>query len=359
MRSPSSGWLFRHSDLRLAVTAALTLGFTTLTGIAFGYYATLAVLSVMGSNFGSSLALGRQRVLGTLLGGLVLLVFYEGLAGIPMPLGLALALALQRLLGGLLNLQVGYKAGGMVIVMGWLVHSDQFAPWLSLRLFWTVFGIITSLLSLRLLWPESALDSCWQGWSALFGALAADLRRHGLASPAPGSTSQAKVAMAVHNKELRGRLIAQRAAMPAIRDELGGAGPDHPLMQLLAGFDENGSRLIGLLQGLERHRRRDEIPALQPLERGEAALLLAIAARLALWSTCLSHRRRLAQLPPPPPEPLAPPADWRLAEQLLAQPLPQQLPLEQLQPIAARHQLCRQAWVALERLDQLWHAAAT
>jgi len=164
--------LFQRAEVRLALAAGISNGFAVISGLPFAYYAPLSVLAAMGTNYGSTLELGRQRLLGTLLGAVVLLVCFEGLRDVPLPLGIAIALGSQRLLGGLLRLEVGYKVGGLVIVMGWLAHNDQFGAWIPLRLFWSVLGIIVSLLSMELLWPSSGVLEGWQQWSTLCGQLA-------------------------------------------------------------------------------------------------------------------------------------------------------------------------------------------
>lgn len=337
--APQTKWrLWSHSEIRLAVTAGLALGFTTATGLPFGYYAALAVLAAMGQTYGSSLELGRQRVLGTLLGAALLLLFCRGLAGIPMPLAIALALGLLRLLGGLLRLQVGYKVGGMVLVMGWLVHNTELTSWLPLRLGWTVFGILISLICLRLFWPSSAVQAAWQGWSELFWPLAEALDEPARPAAAIG--------------QLRRRLMGQRAALVAIRDELGGAGTRHPMLKLLAEFDETSSRLISLLQV------RPFSPAAAQLHAAEAALLAAFSERLRLWVTLLQPggARGARGMPAAPPTPFVAPQTWRLLDQQLSsgQLLHVPLDLGGLKRDAARLQLCRQAVAAFERVELHW-----
>jgi len=334
----TTGRFWTHAELRLAVTAGLSLGFTTGTGLPYGYYAALAVLAAMGQTYGSSLELGRQRVLGTLLGAGLLLLFSRGLAGIPMPLAIALALGLLRLFGGLLRLQVGYKVGGMVLVMGWLVHNTQLTSWLPLRLGWTVFGILISLLCQRLFWPSTAVQSAWQGWSGLFGDLADALAEPGGWAEAIGP--------------LRRRLMGQRAALVAIRDELGGAGTRHPILQLLAEWDETSSRLISLLQ------LRPFSPAAVPLQAAEAALLSAFGERLQLWGTLLHPTGAVAArgLPAAPPTPFVAPQAWRLLDQQLSAGELAHAALDPggLRRDAARLQLCRQAVTAIERVELHW-----
>ncbi|MFM7513602.1 MAG: hypothetical protein ACKO3F_09615 [Cyanobium sp.] len=65
-----------RDNLRLACTVALVNGFTTLTGVACGTYASLAVLSVTVGNYGNTLELGRQRLVGTAIGAMVVAFGY-------------------------------------------------------------------------------------------------------------------------------------------------------------------------------------------------------------------------------------------------------------------------------------------
>ena len=145
--------LITRRDLRMALTAGLGNGFGYLSGIPFGFYVPLAVLASAGGTYGASLELGRQRIFGTILGGALLYISFWGLKDIPMALAIAITLGSLRLLGGLLKLKVGYKVGGLIVVMGWLVHGGDIPIWITIRLFWTAFGVILTVLALQLFWP--------------------------------------------------------------------------------------------------------------------------------------------------------------------------------------------------------------
>ncbi|MBM5796624.1 MAG: FUSC family protein [Cyanobacteria bacterium M_surface_7_m2_040] len=342
--------LFQRAEVRLALAAGISNGFAVISGLPFAYYAPLSVLAAMGTNYGSTLELGRQRLLGTLLGAVVLLVCFEGLRDVPLPLGIAIALGSQRLLGGLLRLEVGYKVGGLVIVMGWLAHNEQFGAWIPLRLFWSVVGILVSLLSMELLWPSSAVLEGWQQWSTLCGQLAQALRR--VAARTAGQQPQALAAA----RSLRAALMALRTDLPAVRRELGGSANDHPVLALVACLDESCSRLIGLLLGLQRAHAEGTSPALQSLRHAEATLMDAVAGRLELWSEALARTpaRRSRAVPRLPAAPFVPPDAWLKAEALLADPAINQAGLEQLERLAGRQQLCRQLIDALHRSERQW-----
>ena len=142
------------------LTAGLGNGFASMTGLADGQYVALSVLSVSSGTYGGAIELGRQRLLGTVLGSILLLIGYECLHPLPLAVGLAITLGSLRLLGGALGLKVGYKVGGMIVVMGWLVHEGNLASWIPLRFFWTALGVLLTLLSLRLFWPARSLSQC-------------------------------------------------------------------------------------------------------------------------------------------------------------------------------------------------------
>lgn len=342
--------LMQRNELRFALTAGLMNGLAFMSGIPYGYYATLAVLSSMGNNYGSSMELGRQRVMGSLLGALMLVICYEGLRGVPLPLSLALALGGQRLLGGLLGLRVGYKVGGVVIVMGWLVHSEQFGSWLPLRLFWTVVGVIVALVSLRLFWPSSAISAGWAGWSALLHQLAEALKAQ--VSPAPDQPLPTGLAWMA---PLRARLNALRSSLPAIRDELGGGDHRHPTMRLLTCLDETCSRSLGLMRALQRLQREDPSPdAVRSPE--EIALLLATAERLQIWAQALNPngRNRLHGLPPAPDPLFDPPGDWLGAPASALGGAMEPQALARLERLALRQQLCWQLIGVLQRGEREW-----
>jgi len=160
-----------RNALRTAFTAGLGNAFASLSGYADSQYVALAVLAVSSGTYGGALSLGRQRLRGTVLGSVLLLIGYEGLRHLPMPRGIAITLGALRLLGGLLKLQVGYKVGGMIIVMGWLVHEGGLASWIPIRFFWTSFGVLITLLGLRLFWPARGLDSSLDQMASLLGQL--------------------------------------------------------------------------------------------------------------------------------------------------------------------------------------------
>ena len=346
--------MINRNGLRTAFTAGLGNAFASLSGVADSQYVSLAVLAVSTGTYGGALALGSQRLLGTALGSVLLLIGYEGLRGVPMPLAMALTLGALRLLGGLLKLQVGYKVGGIVIVMGWLVHEGGLAAWIPLRLFWTCFGVLITLLGLRLFWPARGLDSNLEQVARLLGQLQScigDLAAR--VDPARAGQLVDPVGIGRY-RALRNQLVTIRRQRPALLEELGALPERHPATLLMANFDATCSRLITLVGGLVR-----EIPTLQDpelvveLHRAEAELLQAMASQLGRWERQIRGRRGL---PKPPESALQLPRSWQQLGQELNNPTANSASLERLERIASRLMLCRQAEQAIREGEASWAA---
>lgn len=355
--------LIRRSELRLALTAGLMNGFGALAPVPFGFYAPMAVLAVCTGTYGGSIGLGRQRLLGSVVGAMVLLAAYAGLSHLPLPLGLSLSLVGMRLLGSALGLEVGYKVGSNIIVMGWLVHDSDLEPWVPLRLFWTVAGILVALLSLRLFWPDLAVDGNRRRLRHLFTDLSASLLAQAdhieaPASPYPsGTQGMARPARGRTVQGLRRQLVSLREAMAEVADELGNNPSSHPTYRLFLLLNRTGSQLVGVVDGLQllTHTRGDRGP-LRDIHTAEAELLRAVAGRLVQWCQSLegSHRHR----PSPPAAVLEVPARWQALERWLHDPDLDTIDLTHLQRNASRLVLCGQALRSIEQAEQRWQALA-
>ena len=346
--------MINHNALRTALTAGLGNAFASLSGVEFSQYVALAVLAVSSGTYGGAIALGRQRLLGTVLGSVLLLIGYEGLRGVPMPLALALTLGALRLLGGLLKLQVGYKAGGMIIVMGWLVHEGGLASWIPIRFFWTSFGVLITLLGLRLFWPARGLDSSLDQMAGLLGQLQSCF--HDLAArvdPTAASTAADPIGIGRY-RALRNQLTAIRGQRPGLLQELGTLPERHPATLLMANFEATTSRLITLVGGLVREPPTLQDPQLVvQLHRAEAELLQAMVGHLGQWERQIRGRRGL---PKPPESGLQLPRSWQDLGQELNDPTANSASLERLERIASRLMLCRQAEQAIRDGEAHWLA---
>ena len=348
--------MINRNGLRTAFTAGLGNAFASLSGVGDSQYVSLAVLAVSTGTYGGALALGSQRLLVTALGSVLLLIGYEGLRGLPMALALALTLGALRLLGGLLKLQVGYKVGGIVIVMGWLVHEGGLAGWIPLRFFWTCFGVLITLLGLRLFWPARGLDTSMTQVAGLLGQLQSCFRDLA-ARVDPAAADQGEGADPIgigRYRALRNQLVAIRRQRPALQQELGTLPERHPATLLMANFDATASRLITLVGGLVREPPTLQDPQLVvQLHRAEAELLQAMASQLGQWERQIRTRRGL---PKPPETELQLPRSWQELDQELNDPTANSASLERLARIASRLMLCRQAEQAIRNGEANWAA---
>ena len=354
--------LISRSDLRLAITAGLATGFTAITPLPYGVYFTAAVLAVCTGTYGSSLSMARQRIAGTLLGGAVVLASYGPMQGWPFPLAIAVALSLLRLLGGLLGIR-GYKVGSFIVIMGWLVHIDQLASWIPLRIFWTCFGILLAMASLRLFWPSLAIANSKGLWSSLLTGLAADLQ---LAAqrldpqPDPAGSPAVGASITRHRADLlalqrRQQVLKLRRLLPEVANELGNNPELHPLNHYFRLLDRTSSLLIGSIDGLSRQPTpRQDLPALLALHQAEAEILRYGADRLGHWAQCLEQPGDL----PPSPEPGPTPAGWERASRLLQDSSLDAISPERLQHLARRALLCRQSYRAIESMERDWDRLA-
>ena len=312
-----------RDNLRLAFTVAVVNGFATMTGLAFAMYASLAVLSVTVGNYGNTLELGRQRLVGTTIGVIVVFFGYRAWGQLPVLVALPLALLLARLIAGSLRLTVGYTVCCFVVIMGWLLHEQQLDSWIPLRLFWTAFGIIMALLSLRLFWPARARIQQRHGLLQLLVDLGQAL--HGYVQEAP--QAERRSALSQRLRGLRNTLISLRDQRLNALRELGPLAAQHPLAQMWELLDRACEALILDLDELRR------LPApqwqawgLEPQHAAAMAYTEAVAERLLSWQAVL---RRSLELQPPPPEPRpALPLESlhsAQADQAFAQLTPQQL----------------------------------
>jgi hypothetical protein len=244
-----------------------------------------------------------------------------------------------------------------------------------LRLGWTAFGILVSMVSLRLFWPARALADVHAGLRRLLADLALELEAAaalldrpsraegaGRDQPAaaltpPPSLQDAAAAPSIARgvPALRRQLLTLRQQLPLAWIELGGDPARHPRALLLRTLCETCSALLTALGGLERRTpvfsSDQELSALQ---RSEAELLRSLAERLRHWQQQLHHEQ--AHPVPPPPTAWQPPLRWQGLQAELQVLHADAEQLRRLQRHASRLALCGLAQRAVENGERRWLA---
>ena len=346
--------MYTRKDLRMALTAGLSNGFSLLSGVPFGYYMPLAVLACAGGTYGASVELGRQRLLGTVLGGVLLWISFDAFHSLPTTLAIPLTLGLMRLLGGMLKLKAGYKVGGLIVVMGWLVHSTNMRLWISLRLMWTVFGVIITLLNLRLFWPSSSVRLVMGQISGILQTLEAGLTQ--AVAQLEDTTQQTAISGEQLHQLMRDQLFSVRQVIPSLAGELGDNLERQPMHQLISALMASCSQMSTPIGGLLRQPAvRPELSQMREIHQAERELLSSLAARLRLWQRLLQQPPKRGQLLPPAPQTaLAIPEHWLTLYCSLDELDMGALQPRQLERIASRLQRCRQTLRAVQNTERLW-----
>ena len=269
---PQHPW-FTRQDLRLAFVTGLSAGVGLLSSIPYGYYLPFTTSAVLSSTYGNSMKLGIQRLLGSLMGVIILIIFTRGLE-LPLPLGIGLALATTRLFGGILGLQVGYKVAGNIIVMGWLVHEQVETVWGPIRLFWTVLGIVISLWATQSIWPSRTIPKLHQQFASLLIAIGQELTTESsrLKQDIPIATSP-KQQQAIR-LSLQKQLNAARQQQISAQMELGVNPELHPLHDLWSSIDLLISQLLTSLWAIRSLKAPLQSPEqIKRLHHKEAELI--------------------------------------------------------------------------------------
>jgi len=241
-------WLLR-SDLRLAIVTGLAAGFGLLSPIPYGYYLPMTTATVLSSSYGNALKLGVQRLLGSLMGVLLLIIFSKSLA-LPLALAIGMALASTRLLGGMLGLEVGYKVAGNIIVMGWLVHNATETTWGPLRLVWTALGIALSLWASRWIWPSQAIPDLHRQQGRLMQVIAEELSWEASRLKQEGTGSNRSQRRETERNHLLHQLAAIRLKRQDAQLELGLNPEQQPLYLLWSQIDWMCSQTVSVVSGM-------------------------------------------------------------------------------------------------------------
>lgn len=349
--------MIHRDDLRLAVCVGLAAGLGSISTVPDGYYLPLTLAAVMVGSYGSSYALGLQRVICTLLGGLLLLVAQPAFTSLPFPIGLALMLGLIRFVGGCLGLQAGYKITGMVVVMGWLMQPSAVDTWLGLKLSWTALGVVMAMLGLHIFWPSTAIRE----YQSCFAALL-DLQREALEEQRQLLIDSARSRLSPacrkqRHRELMQALIRSRDSRAAAVIELGPNPYSQPHIHLWSDLERCCAGVAGCLTALRALREPlSGSGLLADVQHAEAQLLADCVRQMGLWRSALQNDRP-ALLPGASAVDLqAAVESLRLRECALLEDMDLSLGLDRSQQrqVARRLLLCYQIGSVVQRMQVRW-----
>jgi hypothetical protein len=251
-----------------------------------------------------------------------------------------------------LRLTVGYGICCFVVVMGWLTHDQQLDSWIPLRLLWTAFGILMTLLSLRLFWPSRARIQQREGLLQLLADLGHTLQQV-VQHPPEAIQSQAQ-----RRRQLGQQIRSLRTSLQDLRDqrhgallELGTLPSEHPVARMWALLDQASEALILDLDELRRLPNADwQDWGLQDDYDAGLAFVQGVVERLLSWRQQLSNS---TQLQPPPSQPRS-----TLSLEALQSPESKvayrQLSPEQLQRVAAQLMVLNRMDHTMESTERHW-----
>ena len=349
--------MMARDDLRMAVCVGLAAGLGSISAVPDGYYLPLTMAAVMAGSYGSSYALGLQRLICTVLGGLLLLIAQPAFASLPFAIGLPLMLGVIRFVGGCLGLQAGYKITGMVVVMGWLMQPAVVDGWLGLRLSWTALGVVLALLALRLFWPSTAIREHQGAYAALLNLQREALLEQQQLLLAPAGERLSPACRKQRHRELMGALTRARATRSDAVLELGANPYGPPQIHLWTELERCCAALAGCLTALRALREPLAGPlVLGALHQAEAQLLATSAALIGLWQQALQKDRAALAAPPQVLDLQATLDRLRDAEQLVFEQMDWQATLDpaQQRQLARRLLLCYQIAALVQRMQVRW-----
>lgn len=233
--------MIQRDDLRLSVCVGLAAGLGSISTVPDGYYLPLTLAAVMVGSYGSSYALGVQRVICTLLGGLLLLIAQPAFTSLPFPIGLALMLA---------------------------------------------------LLALNLFWSSTAISTQHRCFAALLDLQRQALEEQRLLLVDPDRHRLSPVPRKQRHRELMQALIRSRGSRAAAVIELGANPYSQPQIHLWTDLERCCAGLTGCLTALRALREPLQVSGvLGALQQAEAQLLADCVWLLGQWQRALQNDR--------------------------------------------------------------------
>ena len=147
--------------LRNGVLLMLFLAAVNRMGLPEGLFLALAILVVLEADLGGGVIAGRERMVGSLMG-LLSVVITSGVSSlIPLPAKLFGGLLLVRLFSFSAGLSSGYIVGGHVVAGSLLHHPNDWWYYAFWRTFMTILGVFIGVLLSRHVYSQRTV-SAWR-----------------------------------------------------------------------------------------------------------------------------------------------------------------------------------------------------
>ena len=128
-------------------------------GLPEGLFLALAILVVLEADFGGGVIAGRERMLGSVLGLLSVVVTAGVSATIPLPAKVFAGLMLVRLFSFSAGLSSGYIVGGHVVAGSLLHHPNDWWDYAFWRTLMTILGVGIGVLISRHVYSQRSVSS--------------------------------------------------------------------------------------------------------------------------------------------------------------------------------------------------------
>ena len=153
--------------VRNGTVLALVVAACNHAALPEGLFLALGVLIILETDLGCGVLAGRERIIGTLLGLLAVVIAAGVLGGLSSALGVFLGLTLVRLFGFAAGLTSGFVVGGHMVAGSLMNHGDAWWHYVFWRMVMTVLGVILGMVVSRQIYSQRS-SSAWQascdGW---------------------------------------------------------------------------------------------------------------------------------------------------------------------------------------------------
>lgn len=144
--------------LRNGLLLMLSLAAVDRVGLPEGLFLALAILVILEADLGGGVIAGRERVIGTLMGLLAVVITAGITLVLPLPARVFSGLLLVRLFGFAAGLSSGFIVGGHMVAGSLLHHPDNWWYYAFWRTVMTILGVLIGVYTSRHLYSQRSVS---------------------------------------------------------------------------------------------------------------------------------------------------------------------------------------------------------